>query len=154
MEEAEPSSPFRKKKEESVKDNQSEKKSRSFIIHSRNGSVKEKSEKHTENLNHSQYSERKSHQKMIESSSMRSDSVTKEELSKLHQQIAFLREKLKKVEERQEQMEKVESSLFKNRSEEPKGEEEAGIMEKLDKSDEAEKVVKVERTAKEELIEL
>lgn len=37
---------------------------------------------------------------MIESS-VRSDSVTKEELGKLHQQIAFLRDKLKKVEERQ-----------------------------------------------------
>ena len=78
-------SPFKKKKEDSVKDNQSEKKSRSFIIHSRNGSVKEKSEKHNEKINHSQYSDRKSHQKvMIDSSSIRSDSVTKEELGKLH----------------------------------------------------------------------
>ena len=110
-------SPFKKKREESVKDNQSEKKSRSFIIHSRNGSVKEKSEKQTEKINHSQFSERKSHQKvMMDSSSIRSDSVTKEELGKLHEQIAFLREKLKKVEDRQEQMEKVESSLLKNRS--------------------------------------
>ena len=54
-------SPFKKKKEDSVKDNQSEKKSRSFIIHSRNGSVKERSEK----LSHSKFSERKSHQRDI-----------------------------------------------------------------------------------------
>lgn len=45
MESINTESPFKKKKEESVKsfkDNQSEKKSKSFIIHSRNGSVKEK----------------------------------------------------------------------------------------------------------------
>lgn len=47
---------MKKKKEENINDNQSEKKSRSFIIHSRNGSVKERSEKSHDKLKRSKLS--------------------------------------------------------------------------------------------------
>lgn len=74
---------MKKKKEENINDNQSEKKSRSFIIHSRNGSVKERSEKSHDKLKRSKLSQKKS-QKMSEGPSIRTNSVTKEELFKLH----------------------------------------------------------------------
>lgn len=74
-----------------VEDNQSEKKSRSFVIHSRNGSVKDK-------LSNSQIS---SPSRKSKDPSSLGESVTKGEIIKLHEQIALLQDKLRKVEERQ-----------------------------------------------------
>lgn len=90
---------MRKRKE----DNQSEKKSRSFVIHSRNGSVKDK-------LNNSQISSPSRRSKDLSSAQ---ESVTKVEILKLHEQIALLQDKLRRVEERQEQMERLEGTLSK-----------------------------------------
>lgn len=90
---------MRKRKE----DNQSEKKSRSFVIHSRNGSVKDK-------LSNSQIS---SPSRISKDLSSAQGSVTKVEILKLHEQIALLQDKLRRVEERQEQMERLEGTLSK-----------------------------------------
>jgi hypothetical protein len=47
---------MKKRKEYAVHDNQSEKKSKSFVIHSRNGSVKERSEKNYDKVSRSKAS--------------------------------------------------------------------------------------------------
>ena len=100
MEETPSESPFKKKKDASVKDHQSEKKSRSFVIHSRNGSVKDRTERN-ESMNRSKFSEKKSRKNSMEGESNRSDSVNQMELYQLRKHIAVLHEKLKKIEERQ-----------------------------------------------------
>jgi flagellar motility protein MotE (MotC chaperone) len=100
VQEAVPVYDMRKRKAE---DNQSEKKSKSFVIHSRNGSVKDK-------LSNSQISSPSRKSKDLSSVGQ---SVTKGEILKLHEQIALLQDKLKRVEERQEQMEKYEGTLSK-----------------------------------------
>ena len=79
-------------RKQKAEDNQGEKKSRSFVIHSRNGSVKDK-------LNNSQISS--SSIKSKDLSSVVQESVTKGEIIKLHEQITLLQEKLRRVEERQ-----------------------------------------------------
>jgi hypothetical protein len=63
----------------------------------------------------SELSEKKS-QRVSEPPSNYPESVSKEEIFKLHEQIAFLREKLKKVEERQIQLEKMEENNSKTSS--------------------------------------
>lgn len=89
---------MKKKKEETIPENQSEKKSRSFIIHSRNGSVKERTEKSYDKLKRSKLSEKKS-QLAEKKSQMESeaqppsyvDSVSREEIYKLHKHIEYLK---------------------------------------------------------------
>lgn len=66
---------FSKKKNSMPNDNQSEKKSKSFIIHSRNGSVKERSEKNYIVAKSNRVSTSK---KQVEVSSNNGESVTKE----------------------------------------------------------------------------
>ena len=51
-----------------------------------------------------------------EVSSVQGESVTKEEISKLQEQVGMLREKLMQIEQRQEQMEKVEINFSKTHS--------------------------------------
>jgi len=75
-------------RKQKAEDNQSEKKSRSFVIHSRNGSVKDQ-------LNNSQISSPSRKSKDL--SSMGQESVTKGEIIKLHEQITLLQEKLRRV---------------------------------------------------------
>lgn len=101
-----------KKKKEEPLETQQEKKGRSFVIHSRHGSVKERSEK---NFSRRKHSSKKSNHQPSEFSKLESaaDSLTKGEIAKLHEQILILQDKLKKVEERQEQIDKLESNLNK-----------------------------------------
>jgi hypothetical protein len=75
-------------RKQKAEDNQSEKKSRSFVIHSRNGSVKDQ-------LNNSQISSPSRKSKDL--SSVGQESVTKGEIIKLHEQITLLQEKLRRV---------------------------------------------------------
>jgi len=76
-------------------DNQSEKKSKSFVIHSRHGSVKDRSDKNYDKINNSKISSPSKKSRGPESSFRQSDvgdvqSVTKEEIIKLHEQISLL----------------------------------------------------------------
>jgi hypothetical protein len=73
------------------------------VIHSRNGSVKDK-------LSNSQVSSPSRRSKDLSSAQ---ESVTKGEIIKLYEQITLLQDKLRRVEERQEQMERMEGTLSK-----------------------------------------
>jgi hypothetical protein len=71
-----------KKKKEEIIDNQSEKKSKSFVIHSRQGSVKERSEKQYDKMSNSKISspsrKSKGNSDYNESSVGGNQSITKE----------------------------------------------------------------------------
>lgn len=75
--------------EKQINDNKSEKKSKTFIIHSRHGSVKDKNEKNYEKLNNSKYSSKKSRNSEYDNQYGDSE-IHKNEMAKLSEQILIL----------------------------------------------------------------